>query len=130
MEEKRVILIVGTDCPNPDKEREFNEWYDGHVREVLKERPGVKRVTRYCATNYRVDGPEKATYPKYLAFYEFDSEESLRQYDAHRTQLKQNGQYQQRTWKYEEQKTNQSPAPKLLKEKWRTSYTMITREGA
>jgi hypothetical protein len=43
----RWLIAVQTNCTDPSREKEFNDWYDNtHVPEVL-EVPGIVRMTRY-----------------------------------------------------------------------------------
>ena len=45
------LLAVYTDCADPSREKEFNEWYDRtHLPDVLKI-PGFVRATRYLNTD-------------------------------------------------------------------------------
>ena len=65
-----LIQIVASES-TPEKEAEFNKWYtDVHVP-MLFEFEGVKQVSRY-----RRQGDNEQC-AKYLAFYEFESEEAL-----------------------------------------------------
>ena len=44
---ERWLIVVETNCTDPSREKEFNDWYDDiHVPDLLKV-PGVVRVTRY-----------------------------------------------------------------------------------
>ncbi|MDO8567892.1 MAG: hypothetical protein Q7R57_04170 [Dehalococcoidales bacterium] len=113
MKETKVMLIVGNDCADPAQEKEFNDWYHKHINEIKMTRPGVKRVARYQVSSVPVEGPPNASYPKYLAVYEFDSEESLRAYESHRTQQKEGKVAPLAT---------PGPKPKGM---WRKAYKMI-----
>jgi hypothetical protein len=68
----KVLLLVFSNCADPSKEDEFNEWYTNvHVPDVLQT-PGAVSAQRY--RNVR---PGKGTraLPKYLALYEIESED-------------------------------------------------------
>ena len=70
METKR-ILWVSRGNPPPEKEAEWNEWYNTvHIPELLQV-PGFLSATRYECIRGR------KTNPKYLTIYEIESEEIL-----------------------------------------------------
>ncbi len=63
------LLAVETNCADPGREKEFNDWYDRvHLFDVL-ETPGIVRASRYEYVN----PPEGQ--PKYLAMYEVETED-------------------------------------------------------
>jgi len=63
------LLLVHTECTDPAREAEFNQWYDKtHLPDVL-ETPGFVRAIRYVNTN-----PE-AVPGKFLAAYEIETED-------------------------------------------------------
>lgn len=65
-----VMLVVATKV-SPEREREFNEWYDKvHIPMVLRA-PGMVRADRY-----KVVGAEDDL-ATYLAVYEMESEEAI-----------------------------------------------------
>ena len=65
----RWVNIVETNCADPSREDEFNDWYDNvHLPDVL-ETPGFLSATRYL-----IKDPE-AGRGKYLAVYEIESED-------------------------------------------------------
>lgn len=69
MQPARVVMVVSLDIA-PEKEEEFNHWYNTkHIPDVLRA-PGFVSGYRYRA--YRGK-------PKYWAFYEAESEEALAQ---------------------------------------------------
>ena len=117
MEETKVILIVGVNNIDPDKEQEFNDFYDNiHIKEVLKT-GFIKQATRYRSAPYQAAGPQVA-YPKYITIYEFDSEESQQEYEANR----------------EKQKRGELPPltsfPVPVEHVWRTAYVPISHASA
>ena len=64
----KAIVLVFTDCTDPAREKEFNEWYDNtHVPDVL-ETPGFVGCTRYELMGN--PGPGQG---KYLAIYDVES---------------------------------------------------------
>ena len=65
----KYIIEVGTNCKDPAKESEYNEWYNNtHLPDVL-ETPGLVRATRYENTN---TGEGQA---KFLAIYEVETDD-------------------------------------------------------
>ncbi len=68
---KPIAWLVATECP-PERDAEFNEWYNNtHVPMVLKA-PGVIGATRYKALT-----PTTAQ-PTSLAIYEVENEAALK----------------------------------------------------
>lgn len=54
----RWLLAVESDCSDPAREKEFNDWYDNiHVPDIL-ESPSVLRASRY-ETDSPADGRGK-----------------------------------------------------------------------
>ena len=69
MPENLIIQIVASES-TPEKEAEYNKWYtDVHVP-MLFEHKGLKKAARY-----RLMG-ENNEHAKFLAIYEFESEEA------------------------------------------------------
>ena len=65
----RYILVVESNCTDPARETEFNEWYDKiHLPDVL-ETPGFVRATRYVNNE-----PVAAGKGKFLATYEIETD--------------------------------------------------------
>ena len=63
------LRIVETNCADPARETEFNEWYDKtHLPDVL-EIPGFIRATRYENVE-----PSKGE-AKHLALYEIETDD-------------------------------------------------------
>jgi len=66
----RTTVLVFTNCADPAREKEFNEWYDNtHVPDVL-ETPGFVRCTRY-----ELIGDPGPGQGKFLAVYEVESDD-------------------------------------------------------
>ena len=65
-----IALIVANE-PGPEKETEYNEWYTGKHIPMMFAFKGLKKASRY-----RRLGDDKEC-SKYLAIYEFDSEEDM-----------------------------------------------------
>ncbi len=66
---QKWVLVAETDCLDPSKEKEFNEWYDTvHAPDVL-ETPGILRATRFV-TNSPTEGRGR-----YLALYEIETDD-------------------------------------------------------
>jgi hypothetical protein len=63
------LLVVGTNCSDPAREKEFNDWYNStHLSDVL-ETPGFTGATRYENT-----APEEGE-AKFLALYEIETDD-------------------------------------------------------
>lgn len=64
----RWLLAIESDCSDPAREKEFNDWYDNiHLPNVL-ESPSVLRASRY-ETDSPADGRGK-----FLALYDIESD--------------------------------------------------------
>jgi hypothetical protein len=65
----RWLIAVQTNCTDPTREGEFNDWYDNtHIPDVLKV-PGIVRMTRYENVT---PGEQPA---KYLTLLEVEAED-------------------------------------------------------
>ena len=66
---EKWLMSVESNCSDPSKEAEFNEWYDKiHLPDIL-ETPGFLRASRYENAN---PGEGQG---KYLALYEIETED-------------------------------------------------------
>ena len=66
----KATVLVFTNCADPAREKEFNEWYDNtHVPDVL-ETPGFVSCTRY-----EMIGDPGPGQGKFLAVYEVESDD-------------------------------------------------------
>jgi len=66
----KTTVLVFTNCADPAREKEFNEWYDNtHVPDVL-ETPGFVSCTRY-----ELMGDPGPGQGKFLAVYEVESDD-------------------------------------------------------
>ena len=66
---EKVLFVVESNCADPLREDEFNEWYNKtHLPDVL-ETPGVVRAIRY----ERIAPSEGQA--KYLALYEIEADD-------------------------------------------------------
>jgi hypothetical protein len=66
----KTIVLVFTNCADPAREKEFNDWYDNtHVPDVL-ETPGFVSCTRY-----ELIGDPGPGQGKFLAIYEVESDD-------------------------------------------------------
>ena len=87
----RALLIVAADPP-ADREDEMNRWYDEeHLADELRRVPGVVSARRYVAlpslqAEVFAGRPRPEFFPKYLAIFELETEETLRtpEYEAFR----------------------------------------------
>ena len=65
----KIVFVVESNCADPAREDEFNEWYNNiHVPDVL-EMSGVLRGSRYVRMN-----PSEGQ-AKYLAIYEIETDD-------------------------------------------------------
>jgi hypothetical protein len=76
-----VIHIVGVNGPSPEKDAEFNTWYDyTHVPWLMK----TGTITQ--SVRYRIAQPNKE-YPAYLAMYYFDNKKKYETFLDHPERL-------------------------------------------
>ncbi|HEY96579.1 MAG TPA: hypothetical protein G4O16_00150 [Dehalococcoidia bacterium] len=72
----RYLLFAFSDCKDPAREEEFNEWYDNvHIPDILAV-PGMISATRWESA-HSVEGQRR----KYLALYELETD-NLAEFDA------------------------------------------------
>ena len=65
----RYLFVTHTDCADPTREAEFNDWYDNvHVPDML-ETPGMISATRWENVHPKGNGRRK-----YLALYELETD--------------------------------------------------------
>ena len=70
---KDKYLWVTASRAKPEKEEEYNKWYDQHVTTFFKF-PGLRRVCRNrCLQSFEFGD----TCAQFLTIYEFDDEEAL-----------------------------------------------------
>ena len=63
------ITIVGTNCADPAREKEYNDWYDNvHLPDILAT-PGFITANRYVEKEFR-DGRGK-----YLTIYQIETDD-------------------------------------------------------
>lgn len=63
-------LVVLSNCTDPAREEEFNDWYTNvHIPDVL-ETPGIVRGMRF-----KLAGTPREGQAKYLALYELDTDD-------------------------------------------------------
>ena len=74
MPKKPTLIMNAQDCL-PEKEEEFNKWYNEHAS-ALFEFKGLKSVARYKRI-----GEDENT-PKYVAIYSFNNQQDYEQYMA------------------------------------------------
>jgi hypothetical protein len=72
----RYLLLAFSDCKDPSREKEFNDWYTNlHVPDML-EVPGMIRASRWASAE-----PKEGQHRQYLALYELETED-LAAFDA------------------------------------------------
>jgi hypothetical protein len=65
----KYLFFAFSDCKDPAREKEFNDWYNNmHVPDML-EVPGMISATRWVSAD-----PEKGQRRKYLAMYELETD--------------------------------------------------------
>jgi hypothetical protein len=72
---KLIININAKDFDNPDKEEQYNNWYNEHIAENFKFK-GMKKVERFKRIGDTATGA-----PRHLAIYYFDSIEDFNEYE-------------------------------------------------
>ena len=66
----RYLLFAFSDCKDPAREEEFNDWYDNiHLPDML-EVPGMINATRWVSAESK-EGQQR----KYLAMYELETDD-------------------------------------------------------
>ncbi len=66
----RYRLFAFSDCKDPAREEEFNDWYDNmHIPDML-EVPGMISATRWVSAESK-----KGQQRKYLAMYELETDD-------------------------------------------------------
>ena len=66
----RYLLFAFSDCKDPAREKEFNDWYDNmHMPDMLKT-PGLIRATRWMSADNKENEIRK-----YLALYELETDD-------------------------------------------------------
>ena len=69
---KRAILLVQTNPVSPDRESEFNEWYDRtHIPQILGNVPGMIGASRYVIADSSPSTPRH----RYLAVYDIEADD-------------------------------------------------------
>ena len=72
----KYLLFAFSDCKDPDREEEFNKWYaNTHIPDMLQV-PGMIKATRWEAAE-----PKDNMKRKYLALYEFETDD-IAQFNA------------------------------------------------
>ena len=66
----KYLLFAFSDCKDPKKEKEYNDWYDNmHMPDML-EVPGFIRATRWVSADNKENEIRK-----YLALYELETDD-------------------------------------------------------
>jgi hypothetical protein len=72
----KYFFFAYSDCKDPAREDEFNEWYSNtHIPDMLQV-PGMIQATRWMAAE-----PKEGMKRKYLALYEFETD-SIAEFNA------------------------------------------------
>ncbi len=76
------LLMVESECKDPKREKEFNDWYDRiHIPDVLGGCPDIKSATRYV-----LYAPARG-HGRYLAVYEIETMDIDRTMAAHKANI-------------------------------------------
>ena len=71
----KYLLFAFSDCKDPAREKEFNDWYSNmHVPDML-EVPGMIKASRWVSAE-----PKEGQHRKYLALYELETD-SVEEFD-------------------------------------------------
>lgn len=66
----KYLLFAFSDCKDPKREKEFNDWYDNiHIPDML-EVPGMISATRWMSAEGK-----QGEIRKYLALYELETDD-------------------------------------------------------
>jgi heme-degrading monooxygenase HmoA len=65
------IIMIAANEPSPEKEAEYNEWYNQKHVPMMFAFKGMKKATRYHLLG------ENKECSRYLSVYEFDSKEDM-----------------------------------------------------
>jgi hypothetical protein len=66
----KYLLFAFSDCKDPSREKEFNDWYNKmHIPDML-EVPGMIKATRWMSAESK-----PGEYRKYLAMYELETDD-------------------------------------------------------
>ncbi|MBI4338519.1 MAG: hypothetical protein HY680_01045 [Chloroflexi bacterium] len=86
----KAILLVVTNCTDPSKEKEFNDWYTYmHGEDVLKT-PGFKLLRRYKGSAIPAM-PGREAPGEYVAVWEIESDNLAETMTALTQQMRQPG---------------------------------------
>jgi hypothetical protein len=66
---EKWLLAVETNCADPSRETEYNQWYDSIQVSDILETPGILRATRY------ENGNPREGQGKFLVLYEIETED-------------------------------------------------------
>lgn len=66
----RYLYFAFSDCKDPKREKEYNDWYSNiHIPDMLQV-PGMIKATRWMSAENK-----KGQIRKYLALYEFETDD-------------------------------------------------------
>ena len=77
VENVKHLLVVGTYCTDPNREEEFNNWYNGvHIPDMMslcgKE---ISKIWRYKNMSTKPTREWATEVPQYLAIYELNADD-------------------------------------------------------
>jgi antibiotic biosynthesis monooxygenase (ABM) superfamily enzyme len=81
----KPALFVVKATISPEREADFNEWYNTRRAAEAAQVPGLVAMRRYVPVPVDVGAHPGAEPWQYMVVYEFDSEESLRDFAASET---------------------------------------------
>jgi hypothetical protein len=70
----KAVMVVWSNPASPDREAEFNDWYDTvHARDVLDNVEGITSCTRYKVADAQFGEMELPG--SYVAYYDVDTDD-------------------------------------------------------
>ena len=69
----KAIMLVFTEAVSPEREDDYNRWYDDHHTADVLRVPGLLASTRFIASAVQIGKPHLPS--RYCAIYELDSAE-------------------------------------------------------
>lgn len=108
----KYLLFAFSDCKDPKKEKEFNDWYDNmHMPDMLKT-PGLIKATRWMSADKKENEVRK-----YLALYELETDDIA----AFNEKMREQGMWTFKAGRF-------SDLPKFDPDNVPRIYTQITKE--
>lgn len=68
-EKKKYLLFAFSDCKDPAREKEYNDWYDNMHMPDMMQVPGFIKASRWASADHK-----KNEIRKYLTMYELETD--------------------------------------------------------